>query len=344
MKSVSRPAPTVSAKVGLFIAHAASKTGVPEQQLFKATGFTPSNDPDARIPLALETELWNTAEKLSNDADFGLHAAENIRPGAFDVFDYAVRTAPNLASALQRMVRYNRLVHDLATFNVVEQSNKISIEHRFSSADIRPCRHASEFTLASLLVIGEQMTGHTLRPHAVSFAHSQPERTTEHLRIFSVMPSFDAPISSLTLPLSVLALPIPDADPGLSRIVMAHAEQLLVAMSSTMPDTVTAVCDYLTQHMAQGPMTLSQVAAHMHMSERSLQRHLANEGTQFAKLADDVRKELALRYISDQHLALGEVAYLLGFSEPSPFHRAFKRWTGMTPAAARKTGLSKIPD
>ena len=340
MKDFSRHAPTVSAKVGLFIAHAASKAGVPEQQLFKITGFTPSTDPDARIPIALEIELWNTAAKLSNDADFGLHAAESIRPGAFDVFDYAVRTAPDLASALQRMVRYNRLVHDLAVFNVVERADGVCIEHRFNSADIRPCRHASEFTLASLLIIGEQMTGHALRPLAVGFAHSQPDRTTEHLRIFGVMPIFDAPASSLTLPRPVLALPIPDADPGLSRIVMAHAEQLLAATARAMPDIVTAVRSYLAEHMALGPKTLPQVAAHMHMSERSLQRRLANEGTQFAKLADDVRKELALRYISDRRLALGEVAYLLGFAEPSPFHRAFKRWTGMTPAAARHNGAS----
>lgn len=83
-------------------------------------------------------------------------------------------------------------------------------------------------------------------------------------------------------------------------------------------------------------MTLRQVAQRLHLSERSLQRRLDAEGTRFADLVDEVRRELALRYIADERLALGEVAYLLGFAEPSPFHRAFKRWTGTTPTAARR--------
>lgn len=329
-------------RIGLFIAHAASARGITAQELCAATGFDPTihTAPDARIPLALETQLWNTAATLSNDADFGLHAAEIIRPGAFDVFDYAVRTAPDLGGALNRMVRYNRLVHDLAVFNLVEQPDTICIEHQFNSADINPCRHASEFTLASLLIIGEQMTGQALQPLAVNFPHSKPDQTTEHLRIFGVMPIFGSTVSSLTLPRSVLARPIPDADPGLSRIVMAHAEQLLARFARTTPDITTTVRTYLASDMAQGPKTLSRIAQHMHMSERSLQRRLTDEGTNFAKLADEVRKELALRYIADQRLSLGEVAYLLGFAEPSPFHRAFKRWTGMTPAIARQTNQS----
>jgi AraC-like DNA-binding protein len=117
---------------------------------------------------------------------------------------------------------------------------------------------------------------------------------------------------------------------------MAHAEQLLVNAARAMPNITTTVRNYLAENMAQGPKTLSQLAEQMRMSERSLQRRLESEGTRFAKLADEVRKELALRYIADRRLALGEVAYLLGFAEPSPFHRAFKRWTGMTPAVARQ--------
>lgn len=123
---------------------------------------------------------------------------------------------------------------------------------------------------------------------------------------------------------------------AISHIVMVHAEQLLALATHTPPNITATVRAFLTEGMAQGPKTLSLVAEQMLMSERSLQRRLESEGTRFAKLADEVRKELALRYIADRHLALGEVAYLLGFADPSPFHRAFKRWTGMTPAVARQ--------
>lgn len=328
--------PTVSARIGLFILHAAAAMGVPAPQLIQATGFDPSicDDPDARIPLALEMRLWDTAAELGEDADFGLHAAEAIRPGAFDVLDYAVRTAPNLGEALKRIVRYNRLVHDLAEFHVIEHMDTVCIEHRFNAVGIRPCRHASEFTLASLRVIGEQMTGAALRPLAVAFAHAQPGQTNEHLRIFGVLPQFGARASSLTLPRAILDQPVSGADAGLSRIVTAHAEQLLAACA--MPDIVGCVRKLLSANMTNGPMTLGEVSRQLHLGERSLQRHLESKGASFTRLVNEVRKELALSYIADPHLALGEVAYLLGFAEPSPFHRAFKRWTGITPAAARR--------
>lgn len=322
-----------------MIVHTAEQMGVTAQRLLEVAGLDPFalSDPDVRIPLALETRLWEIAASLGDDADFGLHAAETIRPGAFDVLDYAVRTAPDLSAALSRIVRYNKLVHDVAEFTVSDQTDAVCITHRFTAADIRPCRHASEFTLASLLVIGEQLTGQALKPLAVSFSHAQPNRTAEHLRIFGVMPLFGTPHSSLTLPRSALDLPIPNADAALSRIVMAHAEQLLA--TCTIQDAAAIVRRHLVAGMANGPLALSQVADLMSMGERSLQRRLESEGTSLAELADEVRKELALHYIADHRLALGEVAYLLGFAEPSPFHRAFKRWTGMTPAAARRAGV-----
>lgn len=336
MKKLPVKHPTVSARLGRFIFHAAAARGVPAPQLIQATGFDPSicDDPDARIPLALEMRLWDTAAELGKDADFGLHAAEAIRPGAFDVLDYAVRTAPNLGEALKRIVRYNRLVHDIAEFRVVEHMDTVCIEHRFSAVGIRPCRHASEFTLASLLVIGGQMTGVALHPLAVAFAHAQPEQTNEHRRLFGLPPQFGAAVSSLTLPRTILDQPVSGADAGLSRIVTAHAEQLLAACAT--PDIVGSVHSLLAANMSNGPMKLSEVAQQLHLGERSLQRRLESGGTSFIRLVDEVRKELALRYIDDQHLALGEIAYLLGFAEPSPFHRAFKRWTGITPAAARR--------
>jgi len=72
------------------------------------------------------------------------------------------------------------------------------------------------------------------------------------------------------------------------------------------------------------------------MSERSLQRRLAEESVRFEALTDDVRREMAARYLADRKVAIAEIAYLLGYSEPSAFHRAFKRWTGSTPAEARQ--------
>lgn len=140
----------------------------------------------------------------------------------------------------------------------------------------------------------------------------------------------------MLLPTSLLSAPVLAADATLSRIVTAHAEQLL-ASSASAPQSISAqVRQHLAAGMAHGLVSLRSIAAQLHLSERSLQRQLQEEGTRFADLMDEVRRNLAQRYIADPQLALGEVAYLLGFSEPSAFHRAFKRWTGTTPAQARR--------
>ncbi len=330
--------PQVSARIGALIVQVAASRGVDAGALMADAGFLPGwlDDVEARIPLVVEERLWQGAADRTRDPLFGLRAAQAIRPGAFDVLDYAVRTAPTLRTALQRLARYNRLVHDLATFELLADGDTVRVEHRFAGAGSGPCRHAAEFTLASLVVVGAQISGHALPAVAVAFTHDAPDDLQAFREVFGVEPRFGATVSCLVLDAHRLDQPLSAADAALSRIVTAHAEQLLLAHVPASPSVVAEVRQQVAQNMANGPMGLREIAQHLHLSERSLQRRLDAEGTRFAELVDEVRRELALRYIADQRLALGEVAYLLGFAEPSPFHRAFKRWTGTTPAAARR--------
>jgi len=328
--------------VGLLV-QAAQARGVAAPALLAGSGVDPARlaDPDARIPLATETALWERAALLSGDPCFGLHAAAQVRPGAFDAMDYAVRTAPTLLDALQRLARYNRLVHDVADFRVIDAGARVRVEHGFASPGHRPGRQASEFTLAALPVVATQMAGGVpVRPLQVQFAHAVPPDLAPDLApyraVFGVTPDFGADVNALSFDAATLRRPLHGADPGLSRIVTAHAERLLAALAPPQPGLAGQVRRLVVDGLADGPPTLGQVARRLHQSERSLQRRLAAEGCRFAGLVEQVRRELAQRYIADPRLALGEVAYLLGFAEPSPFHRAFKRWTGMTPAAARR--------
>lgn len=336
--SVRPRTPQVLARIGALIVQVATVRGADAQRLMRDAGFDPGwlHDPDARMPLAVEERLWDGAAAMTGDPLFGLHAAAAIRPGAFDVLDYAVRTAPDLRSALQRLARYNRLVHDLAGFEVVPDGDAVRIEHRFAGGVHRPCRQAAEFTLASLVVVAAQIGGRPVPARAVAFAHPPAGGAPAYQRVFGVLPRFDAPVSCLVLDAAMLDRPVPAADAALSRIVTAQAEQLLAARASPADGIAAQVRRLLAEGMADGPPTLGAVARRLHLSERSLQRRLDDEGTRFADLVDAVRRELALRYVADDRLALGEVAYLLGFAEPSPFHRAFRRWTGTTPAAARR--------
>lgn len=192
--------------------------------------------------------------------------------------------------------------------------------------------------MASLVVVASQLAGEPVQALAVEFVHAAQDQVEAYRAVLGVAPRFEVPVACVVLASELLDRPVPAADPGLSRIVTAHAEQLLAASPRPQENIATRVRRQLAEGMAHGQVSLRHVARQLNLSERSLQRRLEDQGTCFADLMDEVRRELALRYIADQHLALGEVAYLLGFSEPSAFHRAFKRWTGMTPAAARRAG------
>lgn len=321
-----------------MIVHAAAGRGADAKALCAEVGFdlALAQDPDARIPFALEEALWSAAARASGDDAFGLHAAEAIQPGAFDVLDYAVRTAPTLGAALARLVRYNRIVHDAATFTVVPRGELVRIEHGFRFGSEVQGRHSAEFTLASLVAISSQIAEQPIRPRAVEFRHGLPGDRSEHRRVFGLEPRFAQRINAIELDRAVLELPAPRADTRLSRVIERHAEALLEARPDPALSTADRVRHVLAAHLGEGDISLGAVAERLKTSERTLQRKLADEGVSFDALLDELRRDLALRYLADPKIAVAEVAYLLGYSEPSPFHRAFKRWTGKTPTEARR--------
>lgn len=328
----------MSARIGAMIVHAAAAAGVAPKELERATGFDASvaADPDARISLELEEALWTEAARLTGDQDFGLHAAERVQKGAFDVLDYAVRRAPTARAALERLARYNRLEHDAAVFTLSDSADLTRIEHAFRVGGSVQCRHSAEFTLASHVVIGSQITGVRMTPRAVEFRHARPASVEEHRRIFGVVPRFLAPVNAMEWSRQDLERPVPSADPSLSRVVERHAEALLAALPAPSATYTDRVRRHLASTLGEGDASLKAVAARLKMSERSLQRRLAGEGVTFDGLVDELRHQLALRYLADPTIAISEVAYLLGYSEPSPFHRAFRRWTGSTPTEVRQ--------
>jgi AraC-like DNA-binding protein len=181
------------------------------------------------------------------------------------------------------------------------------------------------------------MLGAPLAPTALELGHAPPDAAAraEHLRLFGVAPRYGRAVNALEIPGPTAARPVPSADPLLSRIVVRHAEALLAERPAAAETVAVKVRRMMAEQLGDGG-SLAVISAQLRMSERSLQRRLADEGFTFDGLLEDLRRELALRYLADEKVAIAEIAYLLGYSEPSAFHRAFKRWMGTTPAQARQ--------
>ena len=165
--------------------------------------------------------------------------------------------------------------------------------------------------------------------------HETPPDIHEHVRIFKVLPRFQTRVNALELDSATMERRLLTTDPALSRIIERHAKASLASVAPASSELKERVRRVLVKGVAAGRCSIKTVAPELGLSERTLQRRLEEEGASFGDILDSVRRDLGLRYLEDGKLSLAEIAYLLGYSEPSPFHRAFKRWTGSTPHARR---------
>ncbi len=303
--------------------------------LLREQGLDPIllHDPEARLPHTAAIRLWQAARELTNDKDLGLHVAESIQPGQFGAVEYAVRTSANLEAAFTRLCRYHRLLHDAALVQLEIGRDCAILSHRLPLPGGAP-RPVSEFILAAWLLISRQATGEDCTPVRVCFPHAAPVDTSEHNRVFGCPLKFGQSRSELVFTRRTLALPLLKADPILQSIVEAQVLTLLAKLPKAEP-TADTVRRFLAQELSNGQPKLEQLASQLHMSARTLHRRLEQEGTSFRRVLTDVRHELAVRHLIERRLAIGEIAFLLGFSEVSAFHRAFRHWTGQAPHAYR---------
>jgi AraC-like DNA-binding protein len=291
------------------------------------------HDPEARIPHAAAIGLWAAAERLTGDTDLGLHSAEAIRPGAFGALEYAVRTSETLGAGLERLTRYHRVLHDAAEVRLEIRGGEAVLSHRLPLPGGAP-RQVAEFVLAAWLLALRRITATDWAPLEVRFPHAEPADVSEHRRLFAAPVRFEHSRSELRLPQSLLALAIPTADPALQQIVEAQVETLIEGLPAG-ASYAGVVQQLLAQSLSDGRAALDRIAARLHISTRTLHRRLEQEGTSFRHILHDVRRELAERHLQEGRLMIAEIAFLLGYSEASAFHRAFKRWTGHSPQTFR---------
>lgn len=323
---------TVSARLVVGIAAAGRARGLDVESLLATVGIDPAclDDPDARIPIEQEEALWTEMACVADDPFFGLHAQRSIPPGTIDVLDYAVRSSPTLRDAFRSLVRYNRLVHDVAEFELVESGDEARLTQRFRGDPRGASWQVADYSLGGLLTVCRELVGDDWTPLSVTISHASPPDPAPYRALFGISPRFDGDVNELVVPRDLLDRRIAGADPLLHDVLRRHADALLARLPRT-EDLAGQVRDLLARDLAQGEPRIESVAKRLGVNVRTLQRRLADGGSSFQDVLDEVRHDLALRLLDERRVAVAEVGYLLGYSEPSAFHRAFKRWTGTTP-------------
>lgn len=329
---------TISVKAVEKIARAAALKGIAPAELYRAVGLDAAmlNDPDNRFPFRQMVALYEQGARLTGDEDFGLHVGESTNVKMFDIVGYAVANSRTLGEALSRAVRYHSIWSDGAFFRLDLEGELVHLSYRYTDLDGTECRQDSEMTMSLLIKFAREVTGVDWTPREMRFQHAAPRNTKEHERIFRAPLSFNMHACEMVFDSAILGLPFIAADPALCALLDRHAEELLARLPRR-GGLTDEVRHLLHQALNGGDPGLDAIAHQLNLSPRTLQRKLKEEQTSHQDLLDEMRRDLSVRYLREPEMAICEVAYLLGFSEPSAFHRAFRRWFGSTPREYRRS-------
>jgi AraC-like DNA-binding protein len=311
--------------------------GLSPADILRDAGIDPAvlADADARIPYEGWLDVWRIVEERTGDRLVAMKCAQALPKGHFDVVDYVFASSEDFRTALTRFSRYFALI-------------STAVEHRFEGNMMRRV-HApgaftrspfpAEFAFSAIICRTRDWTERTWTPERVEFAHTAPTAESEieeARRLFQCKVVYDAPESAIHFDDETLRLRMRTPEPELCRILDNLANEAVERLPKA-TDFVATVRDHLAKELRGGSPTLDQCAKKMGMGARSLHRRLTESGTSHKKLLDEVRHHLALRYLDDRSLSIGEVGFLLGFADASAFYRAFRRWTGdRTPAQYRE--------
>jgi len=284
-----------------------------------------------RLPFHSVRFLWEAAAQMAGDRSFGIHVAETLPTGAFDVLDHVMSAAPTVSEGFSRLTRYIPLLHDDSSLRLVVEPGYGRMVRRVPLS----APQYDEFSLSLLLVRSRQSTGSEWKPESVALPHERPRDDGELLRLFGCPVVFGRKEAELRFADSVLKLPHVHADSRLLDVLCRYADSLLRNLPAR-GSLLARVSSTVAQQMANELPTLSTTAEAVRVPERTLQRRLAAEGTSHSAIVDDVRRTLALKYMADAGISIAEIAYLLHFTDSTAFHRAFRRWTGEPPSHYRR--------
>lgn len=236
-------------------------------------------------------------------------------------------------AGVRQLARYLRITGAPFSIEVRDDIEPIRVEMTTVAAPF-----AIEFD-AALMVLHLRNEADGVFAASLSFAHTLDD-AAEFARILGCPVKANAAWSGISVPQQTWRLPLRRRDPILRQVLEGHADEILARLPAH-TGLALEVQRALASRVAGGDTRIESVGRVFGMSARTLQRRLADEGLSFQKLLDDARKVAAGRYLVESTLAIGEIAYLLGYSEAAAFHRAFKRWYRATPEAFRSTGASR---
>ncbi|MFT7288122.1 MAG: AraC-like DNA-binding protein [Halieaceae bacterium] len=308
--------------------------GISRAQLLHNTGAQELETQAALNLNARQLDIaCSNALELSKDSQLGLRFGSQISIASQGIFGYALMTSATIGDSLKLLVRYNRVILPSIGIELLQHDTEVELWVRAVHLPQALQRFYTEVLYAAIVNSGRVLSGRQTATLNLQFGYSPPADMRPYQAIFGKEVRFNAVRSAMFFDNASLDSPISTSNP-VARDIFRRECDRLISRDSEGGMVSERVQQIFLQAGSEFP-TSARVAAQLHMSESTLQRHLAKEGNRYQQLLDQVRYRLALEYLNGTNLPVAEIASLLGFSDATNFRRSFKRWSQTTPSAIR---------
>lgn len=331
---------SVSAGIVRGLLAFARERGANASELARVAGVDPGalDDADGRVPFEAFIRLNRAAQAALSDPAFSLRFAEQVDMSEISILGLIMNASATMGEAFQQLQRFGRLAQELDTgaggpgYELVSRRDGLWMVARH---DPPPGFHEHFEMAFARLVCGPRRflpKPHILEAH---FTHAAPSYRAEYERVFQCPLTFSAPWNAMRVPPDLPAWPVAQHPRYVFGVLAERAGALMESIEAerTLRGRVERL---LLPVLHTGEASAERVAAELGFSRQTLFRRLRAENTTFAAVLEGLRKRMALHYLAGRQATVNETAYLVGFSDPAAFSRAFKRWTGRNPRDVRR--------
>jgi len=316
----------------------ASRADIKLEPLLKAAGLTvgQATSADARIDVERQITFLNLVAQSLRDEFLGIRLATPIDLRELGLLYYVMASSETLGDALRRVSRYSTLQNE-GVHITYREGKDLSVSFEYFGVARQADRHQIEFFVTLVLRICRELTGLDLTPSRIRLVHHRARLppTPTIGKLFGGDVRFDCRVDDITFPKSVARAPVLRADPYLNLLTVRYCDEALAQRPHRSTAWRLKVENAMAPLLPHGRPQIEEISKRLGVSPRTLARRLASEKTNFNAVLDTLRRDLAERYLQERNVPISEVAWLLGYQEPSAFNHAFRRWTGTTPKRAR---------
>ncbi|MFL6228935.1 MAG: AraC family transcriptional regulator [Pyrinomonadaceae bacterium] len=340
------PNPTIAAGYPKALLDFAVSRGADRQTLAARSQLRPEdlNDQDHRIPLANYLALMKAGIELTGEPALALLFGEAVMLPDISIVGLIGMTVETVEEGQRQLNRYARLTLDEDDgktsdhLELTHEGDKVWLKATSEAYVNHPLLTESGFarSVCGVRAMARTTLGITNWPYpkAIHFTHAEPSYRAEYDRIFGVPLVFGSHMNALLMDEAFLSIRRPPTNRYVFGLLSARAEALLKSLENS-KSTRGRVESLLLPVLHTGEASVEMIARKLGVSRQTLFRKLKAEGVTFEQVLDGLRHRMALDYLSGRKVSVNETAYLVGFSDPASFSRAFKRWTGASPRMMR---------